>query len=146
MVRRPALTSRVAAILDSARTRTTAGAGARIGVLLAAVALLVPLSAFQNRPVYHVGQDGTKAPSVIYKSDPAYTPEAKAAKIQGTVVITAIVNTTGHADEIKVIRSLDPGLDANAVAAVSQWLFKPGTKDDQPVDVAVTMEINFKLK
>jgi outer membrane biosynthesis protein TonB len=36
-------------------------------------------------------------------------------------------------------------LDANAVAALSQWLFKPGTKDDQPVDVAVTIEINFRL-
>ena len=51
MVRRPALTSRIAAILDTARTRTVASAGARIGVVLAAVALLVPLSAFQNRTV-----------------------------------------------------------------------------------------------
>ena len=56
------------------------------------------------------------------------------------------MNSLGRADDIQVTRSLDPGLDANAVGAVSQWLFKPGTKDGQPVDVAVTIEINFKLQ
>ena len=145
MVRQPALTSRIAAILDTARTRTVASVGARIGVVLAAVALLVPLSAFQNRTVYHAGEDGVTAPSVTYKVEPSYTPEAKAAKIQGTVTLTLVVNSLGRADDIQVTKSLDPGLDANAVAAVSQWLFKPGTKDGQPVDVAVTIEVNFRL-
>jgi len=146
MVRKPALTSRIAAILDAARTRTAASAGARIGVVLAAVALLVPLSAFQNRPIYHAGVDGVTAPSVTYRATPSYTPEAKEARIQGTVTLTMVVNSLGRADDIQVSRSLDPGLDANAVGAVSQWLFKPGTKDGQPVDVAVTIEINFKLQ
>jgi TonB family protein len=145
MVRQPALTSRIAAILDTARTRTSAGIGARVGVVLAAVALLVPLSAFQNRTVYHVGDPGVKAPSVAYKVEPSYTPEAKDAKIQGTVKISAVVNSLGHADDIQVTQSLDPGLDASAVGALSQWLFTPGTKDDQPVDVGVAIEINFKL-
>jgi TonB family protein len=81
----------------------------------------------------------------VYKVNPGYTPEAKAAKIQGTVTLTMVVNTQGRADEIQVTRSLDPGLDTNAIGAVSQWQFKPGTKDGQPVDVAVTIEINFKL-
>jgi TonB family protein len=146
MVRQPALTSRITAILDAGRIRTAASVSARIGVVLAAIALIVPLSAFQNRDVYHVGEDGVKAPSIVYKVNPSYAPEPKAAKIQGTVTITAVVNAQGRADDIRVIRSLDPQLDANAVAAVSQWQFKPGTKDDQPVDVAVTIEINFKLQ
>jgi len=146
MVRQPALTSRIAAILDTARTRTAASIGARIGVVLAVVALLVPLSAFQNRPIYHAGVDGVMAPSIITKVNPSYTPEAKAAKIQGTVTLTMVVDTLGRADDIQVTKSLDPALDASAVGAVSQWLFKPGTKDGQPVDVAVTIEINFKLQ
>jgi len=145
MLRKPVLTSRIAAILDTARTRTSAGIGARIGVVLAAAALLVPLSAFQNRNVYHAGVDGVTSPSVTYRATPSYTPEAKEAKIQGTVMLTLVVNSLGRANDIQVSRSLDPGLDANAVGAVSQWLFKPGTKDGQPVDVAVTIEINFKL-
>ncbi len=146
MVRQPALTSRITAILDAGRIRTVTSVGARIGVLLAAVALLVPLSAFQNRDVYHAGVNGVTTPSIVYKATPSYTPEAKAAKIQGTVVLNLVVNALGRADEIQVTRSLDPGLDANAVSSVSQWLFKPGTKDGQPVDVAVTIEINFKLQ
>jgi len=145
MVRKPALTSRIAAILDTARTRTGASVAARIGVMLAAVALLVPLSAFQNRNVYHVGDEGVASPSVTYKVQPSYTPEAKEAKIQGGVVLTLVVNAQGRADDIKVTQSLDPGLDANAVAAVGQWLFKPGMKDGQPVDVAVRIEVNFRL-
>jgi TonB family protein len=146
MVRQPALTSRIAAILEAGRIRAVASAGARLGIVLAAIAVMVPLSAFQNRDVYHVGEDGVKAPSIVYKVNPSYAPEPKAAKIQGTVTITAVVNAQGRADDIRVSRSLDPQLDANAIAAVSQWLFKPGTKDDQPVDVAVTIEINFKLQ
>ncbi|MCU1340188.1 MAG: TonB family protein [Bryobacterales bacterium] len=145
MVRQPALASRISAILDSGRTRARASVGARLGVVLAAVALLVPLSAFQNRTVYRVGQDGVTAPKVIYKVQPQYTPEAKEAKIQGTIKIAAIVNSFGQADNIQVIQSLDPALDAISVAAVSEWLFQPGTKDEQPVDVAVSIEINFKL-
>lgn len=146
MVRQPALTSRITAILDSSRIRTGATAGARIGVALALVALLVPLSAFQNRSVYRVGEDGTTAPSVTYKVQPEYTQEAKDAKIQGTVVLSLVANSVGRAEDIQVTRSLDPGLDANSIAAVSQWLFKPGTKNGQPVDVAVTLEINFRLQ
>jgi TonB family protein len=145
MVRKPPLTSRIAAILDTARTRTVASAGARIGVVLAAVALLVPLSAFQNRDVYHVGEDGVAPPSVTYRVEPSYTAEAKEAKIQGTVGLSLVVNSQGRPDDIKVTQSLETGLDLNAVAAVSQWLFKPGTKDGQPVDVAVKIEINFRL-
>ncbi len=67
MLRKPVLTSRIAAILDAGRLRTVASVGARIGVVLAAVALLVPLSAFQNRPIYHAGVDGVTAPSVTYR-------------------------------------------------------------------------------
>jgi TonB family protein len=146
MVRRPALTSRIAAILDTARTRSSAGSGARIGVVLAALALLIPLSAFQNRPIYHAGEDGVTTPSVTHKVDPSYTEEAKEAKIQGTVGLSLVVNSEGRADDVKVTQSLETGLDLNAVAAVSQWLFKPGTKDGQPVDVAVKIEVNFRLK
>ena len=146
MVRHPALAERVAAILDTSRIRTGASGVSRIGVVLAAVALLVPLSAFQNRPVYRVGEDGTTAPSIISQVDPGYTQEAKDAKIQGKIVLTMVVNTEGRADDIKVTQSLDPGLDVNAIGAVSQWRFKPGMKDGQPVDVAVTIEVHFRLQ
>jgi TonB family protein len=146
MVRHPALAERVAAILDAGRIRKSASVRARALILLAAGALLVPLTAFQNRNVYHAGVDGVSSPSVVYKVAPEYTLEAKAAKIQGGVVLQAVVTAQGRAEDIQVVRSLDAGLDANAVASIGQWLFKPGMKDGQPVDVGVTIEINFKLQ
>ena len=146
MVRRPALSARIGAILDSSRVRAGAGLRARAGIVLAAVALLLPLSAFQNRTVYHTGEDGVTAPSVVSRVNPSYTDEAKAAKIQGIVGISAVVNAQGHAEDIQVIKSLDPGLDVNAAGAISQWVFNPGMKDGQPVDVAVMIEVNFKLQ
>lgn len=146
MVRNPALAGRISAILDASRKRTGASVRVRILILAAAAALLVPLSAFQNRPVYRAGVDGVTAPKVVYKTQPSYTPEAKAARIQGTVELTAVVNAAGRTEEITVTRSLDPGLNTNSVLALTQWIFEPGTKDGQPVDVAVTIDINFMLK
>ena len=64
------LPARISAILDASRKRTGASVRVRILILAAAAALLVPLSAFQNRPVYHAGVDGVTAPSVVYKTQP----------------------------------------------------------------------------
>lgn len=45
-----------------------------------------------------------------------------------------------------MVESLDAGLDQNAVEAVKQWVFEPGTKKGKPVTVAARLEVNFKLK
>jgi TonB family protein len=44
-----------------------------------------------------------------------------------------------------VTRRLELGLDQKAIDAVSQWKFRPGTKDGQPVTVQATIEVNFRL-
>ncbi|HEY2416593.1 MAG TPA: M56 family metallopeptidase [Steroidobacteraceae bacterium] len=146
MVRKPMLAQRVSAILDAGRDRHGAGVGARLAILLAAAVLLLPLSAFQTRKVYHVKEDGTTAPKVASRVQPQYTKEAKEAKIQGTVELTAVIDQAGRAQEITITKALDPGLDANAMVAVHEWTFEPGTKDGKPVDVAVSIEVNFRLR
>ena len=88
---------------------------------------------------------GVKAPSLLYKVEPAYTEEARAAKIQGTVLVYVEVDPQGKAENIRVLRSLEPGLDLKATEAVSQWKFAPGKKDSVPVTVAATIEVNFRL-
>jgi TonB family protein len=95
--------------------------------------------------VYRVGS-GVKAPTVLQKADPDYTKEASKEKIEGTVLLSITVGTDGVARDIKVIHSLEPGLDTNAVAAVQRWKFQPGTKDGQAVAVKATIEVNFRLK
>jgi TonB family protein len=88
---------------------------------------------------------GVSAPTVVYKVEPDYTEEARAAKLQGTVVLTVEVDPTGTATNIKVRRSLGLGLDEKAIESVKQWKFKPGQKDGKPVSVPVTIEVNFRL-
>jgi len=46
---------------------------------------------------------------------------------------------------MRVLRSLDPGLDQKAMEAVGTWKFAPGTKDGKPISVEAQIEVNFRL-
>jgi TonB family protein len=94
--------------------------------------------------VFRVG-GGVSAPTLMYKVEPEYTEEARAAKLQGTVVLYVEIDPTGKAINIRVLRGLGLGLDEKAVEGVKKWKFKPGEKDGTPVTVAATIEVNFRL-
>ena len=66
--------------------------------------------------------------------------------ITGTVILEAIVTSDGCASQIRVVRSLDRGLDQEAIAAVMQWRFEPGRLEGTPVDVLVTILVDFSLR
>lgn len=91
-----------------------------------------------------VGGD-VKAPSLVAKLEPAYTDEARAARYQGTVVLSVEIHQDGKAHNIRVVRGLGLGLNEQAMHAVSQWQFVPGAKGGQPVPVRATIEVNFRL-
>jgi protein TonB len=83
---------------------------------------------------------------VLTQVRPLYTEEALHTRIQGSVMLELIVRENGVPDTIRVARSLDPeGLDAEAVQAVRQWRFRPGHINGSPVDVLVTIIVNFHL-
>jgi periplasmic protein TonB len=87
------------------------------------------------------------APRVITEVKPTYTNSALAQKIQGTVVIELIVRSNGHPSDIRIVRSLDPGgLDEQAVIAAGQWRFEPGRLSGKPVDVIVTVMLDFWIR
>ena len=94
--------------------------------------------------VFRVG-GGVSAPVVLYKVEPEYSEEARKAKYAGTVVLQLIVDVTGKAQSVKVVRSLGLGLDENAIQAVNKWKFRPGYRNGQPVAVVATIEVNFRL-
>ena len=94
--------------------------------------------------VFRVG-GGVSAPVVLYKVDPEYSEEARKAKYSGTVVLQLVVDPTGRAREIHVVRSLGLGLDEKAIEAVNKWKFRPGYKGGQAVAVQATIEVNFRL-
>jgi len=94
--------------------------------------------------VYKVG-GGISAPQAISSPDPDYTEEARRAKKQGTCVLWLIVDAAGRPRDIKVVRGLGLGLDAKALEAVKQWRFQPALKDGKPVDVQISVEVEFHL-
>jgi len=95
--------------------------------------------------VYRVG-GGVTPPSVIYRVEPAYSEEARKARYQGTVVLSAIVRKDGTLEVLKVVRGVGLSLDENAIQALRQWKFRPGAKDGTPVDVFLYVEVNFSLR
>jgi TonB family protein len=97
--------------------------------------------------VYRQGP-GVVDPRLKKEVQPKYTREAMDAKIQGTVVVEAIIRKDGTIDEARVTKSLDKehGLDDEALKAASQWLFEPATVKGEAVDYLVTIELSFKLK
>ena len=116
------------------------------GVCLIALGLVQIVAAQTTERIYHIGEQGVTPPRVLSKTEPAYTDEARNAKIEGVVVLSMEIDTDGFPQNIQVVRSLDDGLDQSAVAAVQQWRFKPGEKDGKPVRVAVKVEVNFRAK
>jgi TonB family protein len=141
------LTRRVTAILDNTRRRSMLTKQMLTVSAFALLLIALPLAALQNqRKVYKVGEDGVTQPQVLTKIEPQYTDAAREAGIQGTVLLGGIVEVDGAVRELGVVRGLEAGLDANAIAAVSSWSFKPAEKDGKPVPVSVRIEVNFRLK
>ncbi len=95
-------------------------------------------------PTVRVG-NGVSAPVPIFRPEPKYTEEARKAKIQGAVLLSLVVDTDGFTRNIKVVRSLEPTLDQQAIEVVGTWKFQPGQKDGQPVAVQSQIEVSFKL-
>lgn len=89
---------------------------------------------------------GPKAPKLIYSIPLRYTKTAKKHKIQGKCDFALIVNAHGFPQNIRVIRSLPDGLDEQAIAAVSQYRFRPSrTVKGKPVPVGIIVDVDFHL-
>lgn len=85
-------------------------------------------------------------PVLIHKVEPEYTPEGRAAKLQGTVLVEVEIGQSGTiSQEVRVLRSIGMGLDEKAIECVKQWRFKPAYKDGKPVAKTARIEVNFRL-
>ncbi len=92
-----------------------------------------------------VGGD-VKAPKLVNRIDPKYPEIARKARIQGIVILEAIINKQGDVTDVKVLKSLNSLCDDAAMVAARQWKFEPGTQNDIPVDVVMTLTVQFQIK
>lgn len=88
---------------------------------------------------------GISAPRAIFNPEPEFTESARRAKFMGTVDIGLVVNKQGKPTNIRILKPLGAGLDAQAVHTVETWRFQPATKDGRPVNVAIAVEVDFHL-
>jgi protein TonB len=114
---------------------------------VAALAVVLSGTALAQQGEVHKVGNGVMSPVLRQEVKPTYTEGAMRRKVQGTVELTAIVLKDGTVgNEVVVTRSLDDELDEQAIKAAKQWLFKPGTKDGQAVNVQVNIELTFTLR
>jgi protein TonB len=86
-----------------------------------------------------------RLPTRIKEVQPVYPAIAQSARVQGVVVIEAVIGTDGTVRDAKVLRSI-PLLDQAAVDAVRQWEYTPSRLNGVPVPVIMTVTVNFTLR
>jgi TonB family protein len=92
----------------------------------------------------HGGAD-LSAPEAITKVDPAYPQDLMHDRVEGTVVLYAVIHADGSVGDVKVLEGFDDRLNENARKALEHWRFRPGTKDGLPVDIEAVVRVPFKV-
>ena len=96
-----------------------------------------------DSPMYVGGN--VLAPVAVVRVEPVYTEMARKARIQGIVIVEAIIDNHGDVVDARVMKGLPFGLDQEALRAIRRWKFRPGTHNGRPVPVYFNLRIEFKL-
>jgi TonB family protein len=83
--------------------------------------------------------------TVTYSAKPVYTQEARAAHVEGEVILRVRFTANGQVEVLSVVQPLGHGLDESAENAVKQYRFKPATQNGQAVDQTTTVHVRFQL-
>ena len=83
------------------------------------------------------------APGPLRKIDPKYPPTLINEHVEGEVVLYAVIRRDGSVDSIQLVRGVDGQLDSNAMNALSQWKFRPATKQGAPIELEAIVHIPF---
>lgn len=105
------------------------------------VELPPPLPASREPIRLHAGM---QAPRKIVNVPPRYPTHAQLARIEGVVVLDAVIDATGRVTDVRVTRSIQ-ALDQAAIDAVRQWRFTPTLLNGEPVSILLTVTVRFTL-
>jgi periplasmic protein TonB len=111
-----------------------------IGGIISNAPMAVPKVAVQRVRV----SQGVTQGMVLHKVQPVYPPLARTARVQGTVVLAAVIGKDGTIQNLHVI-SGHPLLTQAALDAVKQWRYRPYILNGEPVEVDTQVTVNFTL-
>lgn len=87
-----------------------------------------------------------QAAKLIKHPTPGYPSIAKSARIQGTVILQAIIGRDGTVQNLKVVSAASPLLVPSAIDAVKQWVYQPTLLNGEPVEVVTEITVTFALQ
>jgi protein TonB len=117
-----------------------------VGALVDGVVRTTPLLPPSPKPSGPVRvSELVQPPKKIVDVRPVYPDLARQVRVEGTVVLEAILDRNGRVDQVRVVRSI-PLLDSAALDAVRQWRYTPTALNGQPVAVLMTITIRFTLQ
>ena len=117
--------------------------GGVIGGIVSATSSLVAVPKLAPPQRVRISQGVTRG-LLIHRVEPTYPPLARAARVQGEVVLTAVISTNGDIENLQLV-SGHPMLVPSAISAVQQWRYKPYLLNGQPVEVETTITVIFSL-
>ncbi len=88
---------------------------------------------------------GVTSGLLVHKVTPAYPPEARQARIQGTVILRAMISKEGKIINLRLVSGPEE-LAQSAIGAVQQWVYKPYLLEGNPVEVDTEIAVNFQLR
>jgi protein TonB len=113
------------------------------GIVSATSSMAVPKFAPVAPQRVRISQGVTKG-LLIRRVEPTYPPLARSARVQGEVVLSAIISTNGEIENLQLV-SGHPMLVPAALTAVKQWRYKPYLLNGQPTEVETTITVIFTL-
>jgi TonB family protein len=99
----------------------------------------------QSRPDLRRVGGAVLPPSVRKNVEPEFNDVARHLRYSGVTLVGLIVDETGHATKLRIVRPTGLGLDDRAVAAVSKYEFSPATENGNPIPVRVNVEVAFHI-
>ena len=105
-----------------------------------------PPAPVDTTPPAPVGlHSGIRPPEKIVNVQPTYPELARLTRIQGVVILEAVIDAAGNVTSARVLRGY-PVLDPAALGAVQQWKFKPATLNGEAIPVVMTVTVQFTLQ
>jgi TonB family protein len=100
----------------------------------------------EGNPPYRKPTGKLSGPSLVSKVDPKYPPTLIKQHVDGEVVLYAIIRKDGTVDSIQLVHGIDPQLDKFSMEALARWVFRPATREGQPVELEAVVHIPFQFR